>query len=138
LNAPPHVELRLQQGAESHLVRLTPPLHRIGLAVATYGDETVVFENGRAFGFTEVTADAGAQGTASDGAVLSPMPGHILSVAVADGDVVAKGTALLVMEAMKMEMTLTAPVSGAVTQLSVKLGERVAEGVVLLRLVVGE
>ena len=138
LNAPPHVEVRLQQGAETHTVKLTPPLHRMSLSVATYDDETVVFEAGRAFSFTEVTTDAGAQGAVSDGAVLSPMPGHILSVAVAEGDVVTKGSPLVVMEAMKMEMTLTAPFDGTVVELTAKAGERVAEGVVLLRLVAGE
>jgi biotin carboxyl carrier protein len=39
---------------------------------------------------------------ACDEAVLSPMPGHILAVAVADGDVVGKGNALLKMEVIKM------------------------------------
>jgi 3-methylcrotonyl-CoA carboxylase alpha subunit len=66
------------------------------------------------------------------------MPGHILSVAVAEGDVVSKGTALLVMEAMKMEMTLTAPMDGTVTGLTLIPGERVAEGVLLLRLKTGD
>jgi 3-methylcrotonyl-CoA carboxylase alpha subunit len=42
------------------------------------------------------------------------------------------------MEAMKMEMTLTAPFDGTVVELTAKAGERVAEGVVLLRLVAGE
>jgi 3-methylcrotonyl-CoA carboxylase alpha subunit len=139
LNAPPHVEVRLQLGAETHLVRLTPPLRATALSIATYGDETVVFEAGRAFAFTEVTTDAAAHGAGvSDGAVLSPMPGHILSVAVADGDVVIKGTPLVVMEAMKMEMTLTAPIDGTIIDLSAKAGERVAEGMVLLRLQAGE
>ena len=83
---------------------------------------------------TTATHGAGA----SDGAVLSPMPGHILSVAVAEGDLVAKGAALVVMEAMKMEMSLTAPFDGTVTELAAKTGERVAEGFLLLRLVAKE
>jgi acetyl/propionyl-CoA carboxylase alpha subunit len=136
VNAAPQIGVRLQQGAEIHTVSLTPPIRRSNLTVEKYEDETIVFEDGRAFAFTEVIAGAGAQGaSASDGAVLSPMPGHILSVAVAEGDAVTKGTALMVMEAMKMEMTLTAPIDGMVTGLTVKPGERVAEGVVLLRLI---
>jgi propionyl-CoA carboxylase alpha chain/3-methylcrotonyl-CoA carboxylase alpha subunit len=134
LNAAPRGEVRLQLGAETHVVQLHPPLRAQKLSVANYGDETVVFEAGRAFAFCEVTTDVGAQGAVSDGAVLSPMPGHILSVAVAEGDVVKKGAPLLVMEAMKMEMTLSAPCDGAVTGLTVKAGERVAEGVLLLHL----
>jgi acetyl/propionyl-CoA carboxylase alpha subunit len=135
LNASPRVEVRLSQGAEAHVVSLPPPLRPSHLPVARYDDEIVVFENGRAFGFTEAVTGAGGHGgAASDGAVLSPMPGHILSVAVAEGDVVAKGTTLLVMEAMKMEMSLAAPIGGVISGLTVKPGERVAEGVVLLRL----
>ncbi len=135
LNAPPHVEVRLQQGEETHIVSLHPPLKPPSLAVAAYAGTTVVFEAGRAFAFTGVTADAGAHGdVADDGAVRAPMPGHILSVAVAEGDMVVKGAKLVVMEAMKMEMTLIAPIAGTVTALTAKIGERVAEGAVLLRL----
>ena len=139
LNAAPHVEVRLQQGSETHEVLLTPPLRAIPLSIATYADETVVFEAGRAFAFTEVTTDASPHGVgASDGAVLSPMPGHILSVAVAEGDTVVKGALLIVMEAMKMEMTLAAPFAGTVAGLTAKAGERIAEGVTLLRLMAKE
>ncbi len=135
VNGPPRIEMRLQQGAAIHAISLNPPIRPANLSVAQFDDETVIFEHGRAFAFMEIVAGAGrAGGGASDGVVLSPMPGHILSVAVAEGDFVTRGTALLVMEAMKMEMTLTAPIDGVVTGLTVKPGERVAEGVVLLRL----
>jgi acetyl/propionyl-CoA carboxylase alpha subunit len=135
VNAPPRVEVRLQHGADTHTVNLHPPLRPQSLSVVRCDDETVVFEAGRAFAFTEITADASGYGAdASDGAVRSPMPGHVLSVMVAKGDAVTKGTALLVMEAMKMEMTLTAPIAGAVKDIAVKTGEQVAEGVILLHL----
>jgi 3-methylcrotonyl-CoA carboxylase alpha subunit len=139
LNAPPRVEVRLQQGAETHTISLDPPLRIQTLSVANYDDETIVFEAGRAFAFTEVNTDTGSHGADTvDGAVLSPMPGHILAVAVAEGDLVAKGAALVVMEAMKMELTLSAPFIGTVTSLTAKAGERIAEGIVLLRLTVKE
>jgi acetyl/propionyl-CoA carboxylase alpha subunit len=135
LNAAKRVEVRLQQGGETYVIDLHPPLRHQTLTVAQYADETIVFEGGRAFAFTEVTADPGAAGAAAgDGAIRAPMPGHILAVAVAEGDAVAKGAALVVMEAMKMEMTLSAPFNGKVTALAAKVGDRVAEGVVLLRL----
>jgi acetyl/propionyl-CoA carboxylase alpha subunit len=135
LNAAPRVEVRLQRGGETHVIHLHPPLRHQTLSVAAYAGETIVFEGGRAFAFTEVTADPGAEGAgAGDGAIRSPMPGHILAVAVAEGDAVAKGAALVVMEAMKMEMTLSAPFNGNVIALAAKVGDRVAEGVVLLRL----
>jgi acetyl/propionyl-CoA carboxylase alpha subunit len=135
LNAPPRVEARLQHAGRTHAITLHPPLPPQTLSVARYDEETIVFADGRAFSFTQASAGAGADGAAAtDGAVLSPMPGHILSVAVAEGDIVPKGTPLVVMEAMKMEMTLTAPIAGSVTGLTAKPGDRVPEGVLLLRL----
>jgi acetyl/propionyl-CoA carboxylase alpha subunit len=135
LNAPPRVEVRLQQGADTHIVSLRPPLLPHGLSVARYDGTTIVFEGGHAFAFSDVCIAADAYGRdASDGAILSPMPGQILAVAVAEGDIVAKGAPLVVMEAMKMEITLAAPFAGTVTDLSAKIAERVAEGIVLLRL----
>jgi acetyl/propionyl-CoA carboxylase alpha subunit len=135
LNAAPHVEVRLQQGSETHTVRLIPPLRVTTLPTVTSGDEIVVFEAGRAFVFSEVAMGTGAQSSnVSDGAVFSQMPGHIISVMVVEGDAVLKGAPLVVMEAMKMEMTLTAPFDGTVTSLAAKPGERVPEGMILLRL----
>ncbi|WP_307831956.1 acetyl-CoA carboxylase biotin carboxylase subunit [Prauserella cavernicola] len=60
------------------------------------------------------------------GPVTSPMPGTVLVVKVARGDTVAAGTPLLVVEAMKMEHTITAPVDGVVSELHVQAGQQVA------------
>jgi acetyl-CoA/propionyl-CoA carboxylase biotin carboxyl carrier protein len=71
-------------------------------------------------------AERGAAGAASDGGpVLSPMPGTVLAVAVGAGDAVAAGQALVVVEAMKMEHTVTAPVDGIVTEVLVRPGQAV-------------
>lgn len=70
-------------------------------------------------------ADAVAQ-------VKAPLPGRITAVNVADGDRVAKGQALLVLEAMKMEHTLTAGKAGRITALAAQTGAQVTEGQVLL------
>jgi len=131
LNAPPRLEVRLQHNGAVHVAVAAAS----ALAVHNLGDETVVFAQGRAFAFAEPTTDDTAHGGAeSGGAVMSPMPGHILSVAVAVGQAVKKGAPLLVMEAMKMEMTLSAPCDGLVAELNTVPGARVAEGVLLLRL----
>ncbi|MCP2255017.1 acetyl-CoA/propionyl-CoA carboxylase, biotin carboxylase, biotin carboxyl carrier protein [Prauserella aidingensis] len=60
------------------------------------------------------------------GPVTSPMPGTVLVVKAAQGDEVTAGTPLLVVEAMKMEHTITAPVDGVVTELPVRAGQQVA------------
>jgi 3-methylcrotonyl-CoA carboxylase alpha subunit len=135
LNTAPKIRVRLQSGTTIHTVQLSFPLQETALSVASYGDDTVVFDGGRAFTFSKIMAnEAGPGAGASDGAVLSPMPGHILSVAVENGDLVAKNASLLVMEAMKMEITLSAPFSGVVGGLTAKAGDRVSENVLLLRL----
>jgi acetyl-CoA/propionyl-CoA carboxylase, biotin carboxylase, biotin carboxyl carrier protein len=69
---------------------------------------------------------AHAEGSAADGAVASPMPGTVTVVQAAVGDEVTAGTPLLVVEAMKMEHVLTAPVDGTVTELGVTAGQTVA------------
>jgi acetyl-CoA/propionyl-CoA carboxylase biotin carboxyl carrier protein len=63
---------------------------------------------------------------AHDGDVTSPMPGSVIAVHVAAGDTVSKGQPLVVVEAMKMEHTLAAPLDGTVDQVLVRVGQQVA------------
>ena len=67
-----------------------------------------------------------AETKATDGIVTSPMPGTVLAVNVNEGQEVALGQPLLIVEAMKMEHTVTAPLDGTVTDLMVKPGQQVA------------
>ncbi|MGH3519828.1 MAG: acetyl/propionyl/methylcrotonyl-CoA carboxylase subunit alpha [Haloechinothrix sp.] len=60
------------------------------------------------------------------GPVTSPMPGTVLVVKAERGAVVSVGDPLMVVEAMKMEHTITAPVDGVVSELHVKAGQKVA------------
>jgi len=60
------------------------------------------------------------------------MPGKIIAIHVKAGDTVKRGDAILVMEAMKMEHTLTAAQDGKVREVCYGLGEQVAEGVELV------
>ena len=66
--------------------------------------------------------------------VTAPMPGKILTVSVSMGDMVEKGQALAVMEAMKMEHTLAAPRDGEIADVAVAAGAQVAEGALLVAL----
>jgi propionyl-CoA carboxylase alpha chain len=65
------------------------------------------------------------------GSLLSPMPGSVVSVSVAAGAKVAAGETVLVLEAMKMQHTVSAPHDGVVSELSVNLGDQVPSGAVL-------
>jgi propionyl-CoA carboxylase alpha chain/3-methylcrotonyl-CoA carboxylase alpha subunit len=93
-----------------------------------------VFEKGAAFLFQTSAASAVQAGGDGDGAVLSPMPGKVVSVVVRLGDVVARNAPLVTLEAMKMEHALKAPFDGAVVELTVQEGDQVPEGAVLVRL----
>jgi 3-methylcrotonyl-CoA carboxylase alpha subunit len=76
----------------------------------------------------------GAHASAHDGDILSPMPGRIIAVDVAAGDVVTKGQKLLTLEAMKMEHSLTAPFDGVVAELNAEAGAQVQVEALLARI----
>ena len=75
-----------------------------------------------------------ADGAAEGGRLTAPMPGKVVSFAVKVGDQVVQGQALAVMDAMKMEHTISAPQAGVVTELLFVPGEQVTEGAELLKL----
>ncbi|MBS0482159.1 MAG: methylcrotonoyl-CoA carboxylase, partial [Proteobacteria bacterium] len=101
------------------------------------GDSVVVFCDGNARSF-DVAARTSGQHSAHDGDILSPMPGKIIAVEVAAGDMVTKGQKLLTLEAMKMEHTLTAPFDGTVAELNAVPGAQVQVEALLARIEAGE
>jgi 3-methylcrotonyl-CoA carboxylase alpha subunit len=107
------------------------------LQVYRQGETAHVF---LARGATQIVAvDAlahAAVAQADTGRLTAPMPGKLLSFAVKAGDVVRQGQALAVMDAMKMEHTISAPANGTVQELLYAPGDQVAEGAELLRLAV--
>ena len=72
--------------------------------------------------------------TAAVGSLKSPMPGQVVAFKVAVGDTVKKGEPLAVIEAMKIEHTITAPTDGVVAELLFAAGDLVADGDELLRI----
>ncbi|MEA2810725.1 MAG: hypothetical protein QOJ17_4866 [Rhodospirillaceae bacterium] len=77
---------------------------------------------------SEVAADA-PEGTV---AVPAPMQGTIVSIAVKEGDAVAAGQPLLIMDAMKMQHEIRSPARGYVRRIAVEAGETIYEGHALL------
>jgi 3-methylcrotonyl-CoA carboxylase alpha subunit len=75
-----------------------------------------------------------ADGAVEGGRLTAPMPGKVIAFLAQPGDVVKLGQALAVMEAMKMEHTITAPRDGTVEELLYAAGDQVGEGGELLRL----
>jgi acetyl-CoA/propionyl-CoA carboxylase, biotin carboxylase, biotin carboxyl carrier protein len=85
-----------------------------------------IVHRGALFEFREPLAQADRPHAVADGALLAPMPGTVLSVSATPGQTVKGGDALLVLEAMKMELTLAAPFDGTVAQVKVGEGDQVA------------
>jgi len=101
--------------------RITP----VGDGIAAHGPAgTVVLSPLPRFPDHAATDVAGGQ--------TAPMPGKVLAVHVAIGDDVSAGQPLVVMEAMKMEHTITSPVAGTVTELRCSTGDQVDNGQILV------
>ena len=73
-----------------------------------------------------------------DGQIKAPMHGKVLALLVADGDLVEKGQRVAIVEAMKMEHSLTALRAGRVKDIAVAAGSQVAEGARLMNIDPGE
>ncbi|MCQ4631297.1 acetyl/propionyl/methylcrotonyl-CoA carboxylase subunit alpha [Shinella sp. CPCC 100929] len=99
------------------------------------GTDILVFFAGHAHTFA-IAEEAGHHGEATAGGdrLSAPMPGLVRIVSAEPGARVAKGDALVTMEAMKMELVLAAPRDGVVATVPVAVGDQVAEGALLLSL----
>ncbi len=83
------------------------------------------------FDFTPVPEFVDPADVIAEGSLLAPMPAAVMSVAVTEGQHVIKGDIVVVLEAMKMQHTITAPYDGVVTELSATAGAQVESGAVL-------
>jgi 3-methylcrotonyl-CoA carboxylase alpha subunit len=77
---------------------------------------------------------AGGDEDTRTGSLAAPMPGKVIQVMVSAGARVTKGQPLLILEAMKMEHTITAPADGVVKEIQYAAGEQVQEGAELITL----
>jgi 3-methylcrotonyl-CoA carboxylase alpha subunit len=107
------------------------------LRVKTYaqGERVAVFAPQGSAVLTEVDLIAHAgDGPAEGGRLTAPMPGKLVAFLAKAGDSVAKGQPLAVLEAMKMEHTISAPRDGTVAELLFAVGDQVSDGAELLKL----
>ena len=104
----------------------------MGVLVAAHRRDLTVFHGGRVMNVHLFMQGAEGGDAAGEGRILSPMPGKIIDVLVGKGDSVNKDQPLLIMEAMKMQMTIRAGCSGVVDELPFAAGAQVQDGVLLV------
>ena len=120
-------------GGDRYDVTLAGQRHT--LSVYLLGERAAVFAEGGTLEVQEYDAIAhAADGAGAGGSLTAPMPGKVIALMAQAGDRVTAGQPLAVMEAMKMEHTLSAPRDGVVAELLFAVGDQVAEGAALLRL----
>jgi 3-methylcrotonyl-CoA carboxylase alpha subunit len=97
------------------------------------GDDVIVFAEGETHRLSVYNPMRAAGAVdAVGGRLTAPMPGKVVAVKTAAGTRVTRGTALIVLEAMKMEHTITAPADGVVEAVRFSAGEQVDEGAELV------
>ena len=124
-------------------VALSPECMRIDLdgvrttvTVVRDAAQITVISDGR--NHSLILCDPLAQGmdeAVADDRVIAPMPGSIIDVPVQAGQTVQLGDPLMILEAMKMEHTLSAPFSGVVEEIHFRIGDQVEEGTELVTMV---
>ena len=103
-------------------------------AVKLDGDKKATV-NGKAYDIAVSEGISAAPAASGDGKpVEAPLPGNILRICVSEGDSVAEGDVILVVEAMKMETEIKAPEAGTVQSILVAQGDKVQTGQTLVTL----
>jgi len=107
---------------------------RLTSTVVASGDKRHVFVAGRdhVLSHVDLLGIAGAEHDEEGAGLLAPMPGKVIALLATPGAAVDKGTPLLVLEAMKMEHTISAPRAGTVKGFRYAAGDQVSEGAELV------
>ncbi len=141
ISARPHgAGWALSWGEVAAIARQTPDgvvLDDIRLRASVYQGEGRIVVTRHGINHTFDIIDRLAPPAASlqaGGRVTAPIPGRVAGVLVAVGEIVRRGQVLVVLEAMKMELSLTAPADGVVSALRCAVGDMVAEGRELVEL----
>jgi biotin carboxyl carrier protein len=137
-----HAHLAQVDGTPIHLLSIGSAIHRIAVMAGETRGRYLLWSDRHRFDVEAVDERTRAiralsgKGKADGGPVplVAPMPGLIVRVAVAVGDVVEPGQGLVVMEAMKMENELRAASGGTVSAVRVSAGAVVDRGAVLVEL----
>ena len=106
---------------------------RLNATVVVAGERRYVFLYGRAWLMARVDPlYYSGEGGGPEGGLLAPMPGSVIALLAPEGAKVEKGAPLLILEAMKMEHTITAPTNGTVRCFHFAIGDQVGDGAELV------
>ena len=106
---------------------------RMDASCIVAGERRHVFLNGRSWPLARVDPlQFNAEGGGAEGGLLAPMPGTVIALLAQPGTRVAKGTPLLILEAMKMEHTVAAPAAGTINGFRFGVGDQVGDGAELV------
>lgn len=109
--------------------------HAYSAIIHHHRDHMSLIDAGREWRFRWRTTHEAAAGQGQHGgSLVAPMPGKIIAVNVNEGDAVNADEALVVMEAMKMEITLRAPAAGTVASIRHAVGDQVEADTLLIEL----
>jgi propionyl-CoA carboxylase alpha chain len=120
-------------GREGLVVEVALVVDRVGETYRVAVGEATVDVDGPAgsVAFDVVPTFVDPADVVAEGSLLAPMPASVVKVGVEPGQQVAKGDVVVVLEAMKMQHTITAPTDGVVAELAVAAGQQVESGAVL-------
>jgi 3-methylcrotonyl-CoA carboxylase alpha subunit len=125
----------LEFDGETGMFEINGSSHHFKISKNPDDDSINLLSNGRVLRFQRERFDAdSASHGANEGQIISPMPGTIIKILVKKGAKVAKDQPLIIMEAMKLEMTLRAPRDGVIESLNHGENDQVIDGAVLLEL----
>jgi acyl-CoA carboxylase subunit alpha len=137
VNGTPLTDVAVVALAEERVVLLVAGVRRV-FAVHIAGDETYVDTPRGGLALHEQSRFPRATEDMAAGSLVAPMPGTVVSVEVDVGDEVVAGQLLAVLEAMKMEHQITAPVAGRVSAVLVTVRQSIDAGAVMVVVDPGE
>ncbi len=119
---------------DEHTLHLNVEGRAMAARVARLGTDVQVILRGRAYRFSPESGGSGTTAVLASPQIVAPMPGKVLEVSVSEGQEVAAGDSLLILEAMKMENRMLAEAAGTIRRVLVEKGQMVEGGQVLVEL----
>ena len=132
------VEAQGERDSDDRLIAVLDGVRSV-VTVIHRADAVTVIENNEIYplGFFDPLA-AAEEVDEVVGGVIAPLPGKVVALLAEEGAVVDKGAPLMIVEAMKMEHTVTAPAKGRVTAFRYQAGDAVDEGALLVDFEIAE